>query len=108
MGSTVTKEKAEEMLALHPTLEINDDNIAQFQVMMEAMNIYADREEVRGGLWKRAGAGDSSFHLRSKGERIAFAATHGKHEAALDDAIDAVNYAGFFVRNVRAGRTGPS
>jgi len=85
-------------------LDPTDDNAAQLQVLTESMYIYQEREAARGGLWKTAGAIDSAHHLRSKGVRVKHAIDHAMPEAGLDDAHDAVNYAAFYIRNVRAGR----
>lgn len=89
-------------------LDITEDNIDQMVVMVEAMQIYQEREQARGGLWKDAGALDSAHHLGSKGRRVLFAAQRDNFSAAVDDAIDAVNYAVFYVRNWRAGRVAES
>jgi hypothetical protein len=101
---TVTKPTAEALLSATPGLDVNDENIAQLQVFIEAMHIYQEREASRGGLWKDAGAKDSAHHLGSKARRITFAVEHNKPEAVIDDGLDAINYAAFAVRNVRAGR----
>ena len=70
----------------------------QFKVYMEALDIYVEREATHGGLWKESGAADTAFHLKSKALRIS------NNLDNLDDALDAINYAAFTVRNVRAGR----
>lgn len=88
-------------------IPISADNIEQMHVLGEAMEIYVEREEARGGLWKEAGAIDSAHHLKSKGMRVFVAATHDDdagRRAGIDEAVDAINYAAFFVRNYRAGR----
>jgi hypothetical protein len=85
-------------------LEDTEDNREQLRVMVEAMTIYEEREAVRGGLWKGAGAVDSAHHLQSKGLRVKYAIDHTAPGAGVDDALDAVNYAVFYVRNVRDGR----
>lgn len=103
MASTATEEKVNDALDILG-LEVTEENCAQMQVLVEAMFIYQEREAVRGGLWKEAGAQDSAGHLRSKGMRVKHAIDHAMPEAGLDDAHDAVNYAAFYVRNVRAGR----
>lgn len=103
MARTASKEKVEQAL-YDLGLVVNDDNAAQMQVMVEAMFIYQEREAVRGGLWKEAGAMDSAGHLRSKAMRVKHAIDHAMPEAAIDDAHDAVNYSAFYIRNVRANR----
>lgn len=103
MASSATSEKVNDVLDILG-LAVNEENCAQMQVLVESMFIYQEREAVRGGLWKMAGAMDSAGHLRSKGMRVKYAVDHDMPEAGVDDAHDAVNYAAFYIRNVRAGR----
>lgn len=105
---TVTKSTAEALLNSTPGLEVNDENVAQLQVLLEAMHIYQEREAVRGGLWKMAGAKDSAHHLASKSRRVTYALDHATPDAVIDDGLDAINYAAFAVRNVRARRIVPT
>lgn len=107
MASTVSSEDANAVLSILG-LEASDDNRDQLRVLAESMHLYQEREKVRGGLWKVSGAGDSAHNLKHKGLRVAFASDQAMMEAALDDAHDAINYAAFFVRNVRAGRLNES
>lgn len=91
-------------------LEDNEDNREQLRVMLEAMCIYEEREASRGGLWKEMGAKDSAHHLKSKAMRIDYTARNALllrgEDRAIDEALDAVNYAVFYARNVRADRFG--
>lgn len=103
MASTARKALVEEALNVLG-LDNNEDNCAQMQVLVESMFIYQEREAARGGLWKAAGAVDSAHHLKSKGARVKHAVDHTMPDAGIDDALDAVNYSAFYVRNVRAGR----
>lgn len=103
MASTVSKEDADAVLHILG-LEPSDDNRDQLRIMAESLTVYEEREKVRGGLWKISGAGDSAHNLKHKGLRVAFASDQAMMEAAVDDAHDAINYAAFFIRNVRAGR----
>lgn len=107
MASTVTEVEAATALKAIG-IAATPDNIEQMQCLAEAMEIYQERERVRGGLWKEAGAKDSAHHLLSKARRVAFAVEHDAPEAVYDDALDAVNYAAFAVRNMRAGRIQPT
>lgn len=103
MASTVSKARVWD--ALHTLgIEQTADNCEQLEVLVESLLIYGEREKARGGLWKAAGAVDSAHHLKSKGGRVKHAVDHAMPDAGLDDAHDAVNYAVFYVRNVRAGR----
>jgi hypothetical protein len=77
---------------------------AQGEVLIEALEIFLERNAKRADLWKQFGWQDSALHLRSKALRIALALEKDLDidpEDVLDDAIDIINYAVFFVRNVR-------
>jgi hypothetical protein len=83
-----------------------DTNVRQAAVLMEAFDKFYERNAKRVDLWKQFGWEDSALHLRSKAARIALALDKGLDidpEELLDDAIDIINYAVFFVRNVRGG-----
>lgn len=87
-----------------------------FRTLLDAHRKYEERDLVRQGLWKEHGAEDSAMHCRSKALRAL------KHcdkldqrmgsvdevttvfDEAIDDGIDLVNYAAFYVENVRQGR----
>ncbi len=84
----------------------------QAVVMFQALDIFVEREQVRGGLWKKMGTHDSAYQLKSKTMRLMAMLSSGLEkkpeltDEAVDDALDAVNYAVFFIRNLRAGRFG--
>lgn len=108
MASTEINDAVLQQTLLDAGLEDTDDNRHQLGVMLEALAIYQEREQVRNALWKKAGAEDCAHNLRHKSLRVAHADEPDAMEAAIDDALDAVNYALFFIRNVRAGRTQPT
>lgn len=88
-----------------------DDIMDHAVVLQEALNIYIKRNRNYRGAWQRYGALDSAMHLRSKGlrafQRVMSWIKDGlPADPDLDDGIDFVNYAAFFVRNARAGRLG--
>lgn len=78
--------------------DITEDMRDHLRVLMDAFDIYVEREATHAALWKEYGAGDTAFHLKSKALRVL---NNVENE---DDALDAINYAAFTVRNVRAGR----
>lgn len=101
------------------------EKIEQAKVMFEALGIYAEREETRGGAWKKYGVEDSAQHLKSKSLRLSTALSmhsddvrqqsdNPKHNSprdkfsheVVDSAMDAINYAAFAVRNWREARVG--
>lgn len=84
-------------------LALSDTNRKQLAVMLEALEIFDERNVKYGDAWKEGGWEDSALHLRSKAVRV-YSSTKGtllKPFDYLDDALDAINYAAFYVRNVR-------
>ena len=101
--------------ALDPGAEHSQTDIEHAACLVEAMQIFRERNDKYGDLWKEGGAADSAFHLKSKSMRavilLSKQAQRGGHnpeelEAQVDTGLDLVNYALFYVRNVRAGRVG--
>ena len=82
------------------------------QVFQQAIRTHLEREEKYKGAWKSAGALDSLMHVRSKAKRLSVLETemHVDHagderrKEFIDDAIDLMVYAAFFIANVYAGR----
>ena len=81
----------------------------QFAVFESAMNIFANRELARGGLWARHDESDKLHHMKSKLARIEAGlqmlpsvsdenARMVIVAAVLDDAHDLINYTAFLVR----------
>jgi hypothetical protein len=95
--------KALRCLALGETV----DNAIQLSVFAMAMQIYEVREVKRGGLWKEFGPEDKLMHLRDKlrrTERIWENYQSNGDDPLLvdvDDALDILNYAAFFIRQVK-------
>lgn len=90
-----------------------DDNIKQFDVFLEALDVYIERTKTRGQLWKDFNVQEMAMHLRSKGARIQTAAgispdsqseADGLSEEIRDSSVDAINYAAFAERHRRAGK----
>lgn len=76
-------------------------------VLNEALKLYEQREQKYHGLWKEVGASDNSTLAKHKIERVKMATNGGvTPEDYIDDALDVINYAVFWIRNVRAGRLG--
>lgn len=76
----------------------------QLAVLFEAWLIFRERNSKRADLWKQFGWQDSVLHLRSKAARVALVLDTDldiEPEDVLDDAVDTINYAVFFLRNVR-------
>ncbi len=79
----------------------------QAKVMMEALSIYHERDALRGDLWRKAGIEDNAFHLKSKAMRIMAMLNSGLQkkpglwDEAVDEGLDAINYAVFYVRHLK-------
>lgn len=113
-------------LCIHIGVPITSTNLRQARTLVEAFQVFCDRNEVRRDLWREAGAEDAAQNAKSKVlrlprhvERLAEAVKYEEEQPgdaaagfdvelaqdeAVDDGLDLINYAAFFVRNVREGR----
>ncbi len=95
------EELAENFLAeVMPNHSLTMDDVEQFMTMMEAFEIYKERNDLRQNLWKQDNPGELAGHCISKAKRMCLTAVPGTFE---DDALDLVNYSVFFVRQGRNG-----
>jgi hypothetical protein len=87
-----------------------DDAVkAQFEVLMEALTIYAERNPKYNDNWRRFGWRGCLFRLRERVERLwdylwDYPICDGSSASPypdMDDAIDLINFAAFTVRAVR-------
>lgn len=95
----------------------NASTAEHLEVMLEALQIHAQRTELYGDQWRESGALSNIDNAVRKTKRqrkqmdsAMYAADIdvGYGQSALakgsdDDAIDAINYCTFFVRNIRNG-----
>lgn len=86
----------EYILAEHD-IDPTEDVLAQFDVFMDALNVYYEREQQHGSTWKEFDTADAAHHVKHKAARMANMA--GREEVDTDEALDAINYAAFFVRH---------
>lgn len=97
------------MAVLDAFYDANDEDysttdLEQISVMLEAFQIFVQRNAKRHDLWKQFGWEDSALHIRSKAARVGLTldpAVDLDPDDVLDDALDLINVAVFFVRNVR-------
>jgi len=90
-------------------LWLKPKDIEQVQVMLQALTKFDKRNLGYNDLWQEGGIQDSAHHLKSKALRLMWSAdptSQGQlsDEDMKDDALDAINYASFFLRNLEAGR----
>ena len=100
--------------------EATDEDAEQFSTMMLALKKFHERDEKHRGLWRYFGAIDSAHQARAKATRTYNVAIgllrdpeqypepglKSETDDVLDDAVDMINYACFFIRNVNDGRFG--
>jgi hypothetical protein len=87
-------------------IPMTEDNVDHLDVLMEAMSLYNERTASYGQIWKQYGATGNLLHAALKTDRMMELWWHGGpkpalHKDNLDDAIDALNYLTFFIRNAR-------
>ena len=78
--------------------------------MERAVRLMAERTTAYGLVWKQYGALSNLLSAARKIDRLMniwWFATEDQppalHKDALDDAMDAINYLGFFIQNAREG-----
>jgi hypothetical protein len=79
-----------------------DNEWEQFNIYIEAFQLFMEREAKYNSLWMQYGAVDSYQHMRSKVARTQFLLEGFSEDQ--DDPLDLINYTAFFLRNLRAGR----
>jgi len=90
-------------------LWLKPKDVDQVKFMLQAMAKFDERNARYNDLWQQGGVQDSAHHAKSKALRLMWATdpdTQGNMTDAdlVDDAIDLINYAVFFLRNLEAGR----
>lgn len=97
----------EEEIARHALamigVPLSDTNVEHFQVLWAAMNLFDNRNSRYRDNWRRYGWRDSLHHCRSKLSRMFSLFGSDDPNKDLDDALDLINYAAFFIRNVKDG-----
>lgn len=87
------------------SLEEDITESEQLEVLAEAFSKFLERNGKYKDLWRQFGYQDSVHHVRSKAGRLnqllSEQPTSDELDLAIDDAIDIINYAVFFIRNVR-------
>lgn len=87
-------------------LESSDTNAEQMSVFLDCMQLFQERNAKYGDLWKEYGWRGNLLHVQSKAARVRKVWWDSKdpfgHNADIDDALDLINYAAFFIRNVEA------
>lgn len=94
-------------------VEPNPENIAHLMVFMEALRVYDQRSRSYGMVWQQYGALSNLINASRKVDRLMAVWWSGAkqiigrgqlpaiHKDYVDDAVDALNYLAFFLRNVR-------
>lgn len=76
----------------------------QLSTLFAAFVKFQERNAKYRDLWKQGGIEDSANHARHKAHRLVLASMNRDQldpEDFIDDAIDLINYAVFFIRNSR-------
>lgn len=94
------------MLSVLGILEGKRTNEEQMAVMLEAFDVFLERNEDRQDLWAEYDIGDAAMHIRSKAGRIAKVLERNNYEDKvkikdkdIDEALDLMMYCAFFVRH---------
>lgn len=94
------------LMAICATFGISptETNIDQLRVLMRAMHIFTERNTLRQDLWREDGIIGCAMQCKSKALRLMQNA-HAPNvpladpDEAIDDGLDLINYAAFFIRS---------
>jgi hypothetical protein len=87
-----------------PNTPVDESQVEQLAVLLEAFAVFVERNKRYRDVWKKSGWKGSLFDIRKKVTRMWSVFWHGHPDEKAkecDDAIDSINFAAFFVRNVR-------
>ena len=90
-------------------MNVDDQSLIlpHMEVFEEATGLYVVRSRSYGQVWRNYGALSNLLSAARKVDRTMETWWHQQtpvmHKDALDDAMDAINYLNFFVRNAREG-----
>lgn len=91
-----------QMMGIPPS----DTDVDQMMVMLSAFDIFRQRNERYQDLWREGGYDDSANSLKHKVMRVVQETRTTEGEPQIDDALDIINYACFWIRNVNDGNRG--
>jgi hypothetical protein len=86
------------------SIAYNSESAEHMMVFLEALRIYDERNNQYGPLWKNAGAAENFFDASRKARRVKAVVMSEGGFNIDDDALDAINYLIFGIRNMREGR----
>lgn len=81
----------------------SDEAMGQAEVLLDALDVFNEREKRYGSLWRTAGWRGVLIDLKKKTERTWREYWLGSAPADVDSPLDLINYAAFFIRSVREG-----
>jgi hypothetical protein len=77
------------------------------RVFKRAHDIYVAKSQVRGQLWLHFPPSDKIRELRERVARLEQAyANEANVDIMVEDALDLINYAAFFIKQIEAGQRG--
>jgi hypothetical protein len=93
-------------------LDKTETNVSQLDVMVSAMEIFQERTQAHGDLWKEGPSLEQAFQVKHKAHRMLNAALrrHCEGESEdnelllIDSALDLINYAVFTIRQLEEER----
>ena len=100
---------------------LNDFQVEHESVFNEAVNIYTRQSKVRGQMWMEFPPSDKLREIRERLKRLEYAYQEIRFEDTTpgpedpyrqirlvmeEDALDLLNYANFFIKQIRRGQRG--
>lgn len=104
-----SKNKIKDLLVVLD-LPVTEDTVEHLQTLVQAMDLYVERSESYGQVWKQYGALANLLNTTRKCDRLMESwwfmeddQSPAMHKESLDDAVDIINYDSFFIRCARDG-----
>jgi hypothetical protein len=100
----------------------SEDQVQHLGVLAEAMDIFIEKDALRGDMWRQYPPSDKIREIRERADRLTSANTilarmaeengdtHANgdlvEETLISDALDTINYAAFLIKQIREGARG--
>jgi hypothetical protein len=95
------EQRAEDALRAIGYEQPTEDQINYMATILQAFEIYNEREGEYGKLWKSSGSEDNAMQIKSKAQRMIAGLTE---KVQGDSALDCINYSVFYFINKKEGR----
>ena len=85
--------------------EKSSEEAVHMEVLKTAYDVYLDRNEIYGSLWRKSGSQKNLVMMKHKMDRIKHIISYNQNDPEFeDDVLDLINYSVFLLRCVQEER----